>query len=115
MQNVAESKARAIARPTGRDDELGGGLIGLLPVILEEIKDIRRVLDGRQKDYYTVEEVADLAGRKPYTVRAWIKGKKIEATRIEGTGPKGRLLIHRSQLRMLIGSGHGGQIPDDLA
>jgi excisionase family DNA binding protein len=89
-------------------------MIGLLPTILTVVEEIRRYLESRRKDYYTVDEVAELTGRKPYTVRTWIKEKRIEASRIDGTGPKGRLLIARSQLQSLIETGLGGQLRDDL-
>lgn len=68
--------------------------------IREEIRDIRARLTEKLKEYYTVEEVAQLTGRTPYTVRRWIKGQRIQATRIAGTGPKGRLLISRSSVEI---------------
>src|SRR3954453_7163783 len=57
-----------------------------------DVAEVRRILTGRQKDHYTVEEVGKLTGRKPYTVRTWVKEKRIKAIRVSGTGPKGRLL-----------------------
>jgi excisionase family DNA binding protein len=72
---------------------------------------ILECLAGRVKAHYTVEEVAALTGRSPYTVRRWLKEQKIAAIRVCGTGARGRLLIPRDALAKLIDAGHGGKIP----
>jgi hypothetical protein len=41
--------------------------------------------------------------------------KRIRASRIDGSGPHGRLLVARDQLRKLIDSARGGGLPDVLA
>src|SRR4051812_39784318 len=74
--------------------------LGELRTALDEV---RRILIGRQKSHYTVEEVAELTGRKPYTVRTWISEGRVKAIRVEGTGPKGRLLIAHEEVQKLIG------------
>jgi excisionase family DNA binding protein len=71
-------------------------------------------LDSRIKANYTVEEVAALTGRSPYTVRRWLKEEKIAAIRVCGTGPRGRLLIPREEFQKLILSGKGTHIPNLL-
>jgi excisionase family DNA binding protein len=87
----------------------------LLRPLHAELERIRATLEARRKDHYTVEEVADLTGRTPYTVRRWISEERIKAIRISGTGPKGRLLIPREEVDAIIGSGLGAQIPDAVA
>jgi excisionase family DNA binding protein len=77
--------------------------------LLKEIRDMRTTmsqilarLEGTTKPYYTVEEVAELRGRSPYTVRRWIQEGRITATRVMGTGPRGRLLIAQEELPKLV-------------
>jgi hypothetical protein len=110
------------------DDGLGPSsdphVDGLIPVV-EEIRravgelrvhfdgaldEIRSRIEGRHKALYTVEEVAAMTGRAPYTVRAWIKRGLIAATRVHGTGPKGRLLVPHEELRRLVESGRGCRV-----
>jgi excisionase family DNA binding protein len=71
------------------------------------IADLRAQIAGKNKSHYTVEEVAKLTGRAPYTVRTWIKQGVLEATRVHGTGPKGRLLVPREELQKLVDHGLG--------
>jgi excisionase family DNA binding protein len=80
--------------------------------ILTELGEIRATLAGTRKPYLTVEEVAQITGRSAYTVRRWISEKRLDAKRIAGTGPKGRLLIPTEQVTRLIKDGKGGKIPD---
>lgn len=90
-------------------------LAPVLGEILTGLRDIRAMLARTRKEFYTVEEVAELTGRTPYTVRRWIKEKRISATRVIGTGPRGRLLLGRDQLDRLIGTGLGGEITESIA
>jgi excisionase family DNA binding protein len=75
------------------------------------LTEVRDRLAGHHKPVYTVEELAGLTGRSPYTIRRWIKQHKIEACRLDGTGARGRLLISRDQLQRLIRTGMGGRVP----
>jgi excisionase family DNA binding protein len=68
-------------------------------------------LDRTTKPLYTVGELAALTGRSDYTVRRWILEGRITATRVMGTGPRGRLLIAHEQLRKLVEGGFGGEMP----
>lgn len=86
--------------------------LAMLPTILAMIEEVRQLLAGQLKSHYTVEEVAELTGRAPYTVRTWIKQGRIAAARVAGTGPKGRLLVARDELRKLVDSGLGGRTPE---
>lgn len=90
----------------------GDAQTALLERILAGIEDVRAQLAGRVKPHYTVEEIAELTGRSTYTVRRWISEGRIAATRISGTGPKGRLLIARAELEKVIREGLGGAVPD---
>ena len=110
MRNVHFEKTTS---PTGLDSTSRemAWILPLIQEIREGVDDIRRRLDGARKSHYTVEEVAELTGRAPYTVRAWIAGGRIDAIRVPGTGPKGRLLITQSELDKLVGSGMGARVP----
>ena len=78
-----------------------------LDYIDRKIDEVLSRVNGTCKSHYTVEEVAELTGRSAYTVRRWISDKLISATRIGGTGPRGRLLIVRDELERLITLGRG--------
>jgi excisionase family DNA binding protein len=83
----------------------------VLEQILAELRDVRALLEGAHKPLLTVEEVARAVGRSPFTIRRWIKDDQLKATRVAGTGPRGRLLIAREQLDNLIALGLGAEIP----
>ena len=85
-----------------------------IPTILAAVGEIRHILAGRQKPLLTIEEFGALTGRAPYTVRRWVKERRIRAIRVSGTGPKGRLLIPREELEKLVTSGLVGQVPAAL-
>src|SRR4051812_741825 len=71
---------------------------GALGRLFDGLRAIRLLLEGKRKGHLTVEEVAGLVGRAPYTVRHWITSGRLKATRVAGTGPKGRLLVAREEL-----------------
>jgi excisionase family DNA binding protein len=71
------------------------------------LDDIRAHLAGGKKGFHTVGEIAQLTGRSAYTVRRWIAEGRLTATRVRGTGPRGRLLIAHDQLERLIDPGVG--------
>lgn len=65
---------------------------------------------GRTKPLLTVDEVARQTGRSAYTVRTWIANGLISAVRVDGTGPRGRLLIPRTELDRVVRAGRGGDV-----
>jgi excisionase family DNA binding protein len=75
-----------------------GQVAGLLTLILSSIQELGRRMDGRVKSHYTVDEVAELTGRSTYTVRGWVKLGRLNAIRVPGSGPKGRLLVPHDEL-----------------
>jgi excisionase family DNA binding protein len=95
-------------------DKEEGQLGPALQQIRDELREIREMLAGARKEFYTIDEVAEMTGRTPYTVRRWVSAGRISATRVQGSGPHGRLLIARDQLQQLIGSGRGGTVPADV-
>jgi len=92
-------------------DSSADRLAPVLAEILDGLRDLRDLLAGVRKEWYTVEEVAELTGRSAYTVRRWAKAGLIQATRVSGTGPRGRLLVGHDEVRKLIAAGLGGDVP----
>jgi excisionase family DNA binding protein len=86
-------------------------MTGLLERLIVAVDDLRASVQGRRKELYTVVEVAGLTGRAPFTVRRWIAEGRLAAIRVEGTGPRGRLLIPGDQLARLLPQGLGGALP----
>jgi excisionase family DNA binding protein len=83
----------------------------LLRQILSGIEAIRQQLGAARKEFYTTEEVARATGRSEYTIRRWIAKDRLKAIRVEGTGPRGRLLVPRAAFQTLIAAGKGEAIP----
>jgi len=79
--------------------------------ILSRLDRIESRLAGQLKDPLTVEEVATLAGRSAYSVRRWVRLGRLPATRVSGSGPKGRLLIRRRDLERILEEGLGEELP----
>ena len=57
-------------------------------------------------------EIGAITNRSAYTIRKWITSGRLKAIRVSGTGPRGRLLVPRSEIETLITSARGGDIPD---
>ena len=89
-------------------------LLGMIPAMVKDVGEIRRLLSDRRKDYYTIEEFAEIVRRAPYTIRTWVKDGRVAAIRVSGTGPRGRLLIPRSEVDKVIQAGLGSQLPVDV-
>lgn len=85
-------------------------VIHLLHYLKVAVDDVRDQLKKKRKPLLTVEEVAEIVGRTPYTVRRWITEGRIEATRVHGSGPKGKLLIAHEQIDRLVAEGKGGGV-----
>jgi excisionase family DNA binding protein len=86
-------------------------MLAMLRQVLTAVEDLRASYAQTRKEYYTVEEVGRLTGRSAYTVRRWLAEKKLTAIRVDGTGPRGRLLIPGEQLARLLPKGLGGALP----
>jgi excisionase family DNA binding protein len=98
----------------GFSTERAEELLGLIPHLVVAVTEIKQLLCSRQKDYYTVDEFAEIVRRAPYTIRSWVKDGRINATRVSGTGPRGRLLIPRAEIEKVTHAGLGGQIPPGM-
>ena len=115
IQSMHANPPAPLAVATTDHKEEGGEATALLmKQILNAVQEIRARLAGAHKQFYTVEEIAELTGRSEYTVRRWIKEDRIHATRVTDTGPRGRLLIAKDQLNRLIVSGMGGEVADAI-
>jgi excisionase family DNA binding protein len=97
-QHVSDAPAWAVDIITRLEQQLL-----LLSTVLEQLK-------GKCKPFQTVAEVAEAVGRSEYTVRRWIGEGRLKAIRVEGDGPKGRLLIAREELDRLVRQGLGGEV-----
>jgi hypothetical protein len=82
------------------------------PSVEDKLDRLRDLLAGRRKEHLVVGEFAELVGRTPYTVRRWVSEGKVQAIRIRDGGPRGKLLIPRTELERIIGKGMGGDVPD---
>ena len=102
------------ASPAPTEDDRLVQICDLLADLRSAVDEVRAQLTKRQKPHLTVEELAELVGRSPYTIRRWISEQRIKAIRIDGSGPKGRLLIPREQLDALISQGLGAAVPDAI-
>ncbi len=86
-------------------------LFASLARLESKIDDLRATLAQKRKALYTVAEFAALTGRAPYTVRRWITEGRLKATRVQGTGPRGRLLIANTEIDRLMADGLAGSVP----
>jgi excisionase family DNA binding protein len=111
MVRVREDRTPREAGAGGLTAEEVNSLLSLIPTLVAGVGELRQLLTGHSKPFYTFDEFAELTGRAPYTVRTWVKEGLIEATRVEGTGPRGRLLIPREQLEKLVRTGRAGRVP----
>jgi excisionase family DNA binding protein len=89
-----------------------GELRQKLPLMDDKLERLSELLACRRKEHYVVEEIAELTGRSCYTIRRWIKERKLGAIRVHDGGPRGRLLIPRGELERLIEGGRGGEVPE---
>ncbi len=108
-------RGEAVRREEARGDSVAPNLLERILDALQQLQagqcELGERLDGRLKSHYTVEELGELTGRTAYTVRAWIRKGQLSAIRIQGSGPRGRLLVPRSELERLVASGKGRGIP----
>ena len=64
--------------------------------------ELRDEMHDRRKPFVTVREAAAQCGRSEYTIRRWVAQGRVKATKVEGTGPHGRLLLARDDLERLL-------------
>lgn len=91
------------------EDQLGH-IMSQLTHLRSSVDEIRDRITGIAKDHYTVEEIAQATGRNPYTIRRWIRDGQLNAVRVDGSGPRGRLLVPREELQRIVGDGKGARI-----
>ena len=83
-----------------------------LRIVDSQLGEIRALLGTHRKEHFTVDEFADLVGRSAYTVRRWSSSGKIHTIRLAHGGPKGRLLIPRTELEKVVAAAVGSDVPD---
>ncbi|MFO0815338.1 MAG: helix-turn-helix domain-containing protein [Gemmatales bacterium] len=83
----------------------------IIPTIDAKLTSLHELLRKNRKEHLTVQEVAELTGRSSYTVRRWILECRLTATRLSEGGPRGKLLIPRTEVDRLIAEGKGGNVP----
>ncbi|MEQ8784649.1 MAG: helix-turn-helix domain-containing protein [Pirellulaceae bacterium] len=77
----------------------------------QELASINEHLAGRTKAVLTVKEVAVEMNRCEDTVRNLIKSGVLPASRVPGSGPRGRLLIRREDFDRMVAAGRAGDLP----
>lgn len=83
-------------------------MLALIEPLVAKVANIDERSKTDYKEWLTAEDIAARTGRKPFTVRRWNTKGIITGIRIEGSGPRGRLLFHRSELDKLMKAGLGG-------
>lgn len=58
--------------------------------------------DWKAEKYYSTKEVAEFLGFSPWTVRDWIRTKKLEAVKIQG-----QLRVTETSLKKFLEGRHG--------
>ncbi|MFO0952628.1 MAG: helix-turn-helix domain-containing protein [Isosphaeraceae bacterium] len=114
VPSLAGAKNRTSLDSAPDGERLGAALANIdarLAAIDALLGSVLGTLSGRCKPHYTVEEVAELTSRSPYTVRRWVAEGRITATRLAEGGPRGRLLIARAELDRLVENGRGAAVP----
>jgi excisionase family DNA binding protein len=106
-----DTPTSAAALPASEEMARLGPLLGQILHTLEEVRDR---LAGAHKPLLMIEELAQLVGRTPFTIRRWVKEGRIRAIRLSGSGPRGRLLVGHDEVRKLIAAGLGGEVPAAL-
>lgn len=115
LLSPVSKRSACLGSEEARVPELLTQVAAMIERVDRKIDGVVERLAGATKDFYTVDEVAELTGRAAYTVRSWIGDGRIRAERVSGTGPRGRLLIPRAELKKLIASGRGARVPDIVA
>jgi hypothetical protein len=94
------------------DDSAVAQVLDMLRGLEAKLENMRSLLTERRKEHFTIGEFAQIVGRSPYTARRWVSEGKVSAIRVQGCGPRGRLLVPRCELDRLIRAGQGGDIPE---
>ncbi len=80
----------------------------------EQPEIIRQRVRANAKDFYKVEEFAQLAHRGTGKVRGWIARGSIESVRVAGKGPRGKLMIPGKELEKLFLGKLGVHVPPEV-
>lgn len=74
--------------------------------IIDRIFNIENAISlSREKEAYTVEEVAERTNRSVFTVRQWCNKGNIHATKVHGRGRQGEWRVSREELSRVEAEG----------
>lgn len=62
-------------------------------------------------EFLSVKQAAQILKRSPYTIRRWIKERKLSAIKYAETGPKGQWLVYCSSIASRIKSATSNHSP----
>jgi hypothetical protein len=95
-------------RSVGEEDAVRGEEVRLIVERLDRIEATLAALVGQRsvKDWYSTDEVADILGKAPFTVRQWCRLKRVRAKKRPcGRGLSAEWMIAHEELQRIQNEG----------